>query len=292
VKNAECRTQHERRLVICALHIALCALHGAMAPLFADQPVLAAKSEGTPTDLDPSWLESARHPQTGLLSRSIRPEEAAGYFAILNHARQLPLAELKSAADTFQQERLKVIRRDPDFQFYFRKPDADFPTFADLHRNSEAYHGRLVTLRGHLRRLVSSPAGENAHGLQQLHEAWLYVDGAQQNPVVVVCTELPPNIPTGSDILVDLVSATGYFFKRYGYEDRSGKPRFAPLVLAQRLVWQSRSARSEWLSKGKMFGITLGIGTLVCVWVWLVSRSSRKAGVVGTDYESQSPEST
>ena len=275
MQSAECKLQNERRLVFCTLHFALCTLHFAVTPLVADQPVLAAKSAGTPTDLDPSWLESTKHPQTGLLSRNIRPEEAVGYFAILNHARQLPLAELKSAANTFQAERLAAIRRDPNFRFYFRKSDADFPTFADLHRNPEPYHGRLVTLRGHLRRLISSPAGENPHGLKQLHEAWLYVDGAQQNPVVVVCTELPPSIPTGSDILVDFVSVTGYFFKRYGYEDRSGQPRFAPLILAQRLEWSPRPVRLEWASHETMFGLTIGTAIVVSVGIWLASRSHR-----------------
>ncbi len=241
-------------------------------------------------DLDPSWLESTKHPQTGLLSRNVRPEEAVGYFAILNHARQLPLAELKSAANTFQKERLAAIRRDPNFRFYFRKPDADFPTFADLHRNPEPYHGRLVTLRGHLRRLISSPAGENAHGLQQLHEAWLYVAGAQQNPVVVVCTELSPSIPTGSDILVDFVSVTGYFFKQYGYEDRSGQPRFAPLVLAQRLEWSPRPAGSEWASKRTMFGLTLGTAVVIAVGLWLARRSRRGTGRERPVYDSQSAE--
>ena len=202
----------------------------------------------------------------------------------------MPQAELKSAANQFQAERLAAIRRDPNFRFYFRKPDADFPTFADLHRNPEAYHGRLVTLRGHLRRLISSPAGENPHGLQQLHEAWLYVDGAQQNPVVVVCTELPPGIPTGSDILVDFVSATGYFFKRYGYEDRSGQPRFAPLILAQRLEWAPRPARSGFASKGMMFGLTLGAVVAVGVGVWLVLRSRRETGRGRPVYDSQPSE--
>ncbi|TXT27522.1 MAG: hypothetical protein FD138_2742, partial [Planctomycetota bacterium] len=263
MKSAVCKVKNECKLVFCTLHFALCTLHFAVAPLVTDQRVFAEESSNVATDLDPSWLQPTKHPQTGLLSRSIRPEEATGYFAILNHARQLPLLELKSTAKQFQAERLAVIRRDPDFRPYFRKPDAEFPTFADLFRHPESYHGRLVTFRGHLRRLISSSAGENAHGLQQLHEAWLYVDGAQQNPVVVVCTELPPNIPTGSDILVDFVSATGYFFKRYGYEDRSGQPRFAPLILAQRLEWTPRPQRSELLSSGMMFGLTLGTGLVV-----------------------------
>ena len=290
MQSAECRVQIAKHKSAFILYFALCTLHFAVTPLVADQPVLAAKFAGIPTDLDPSWLESTKHPQTGLLSRNIRPEEAVGYFAILNHARQLPLAELKSAADKFQTERFAAIRRDPNFRFYFRKPDADFPTFADLHRNPEPYHGRLVTLRGHLRRLISSPAGENAHGLQQLHEAWLYVDGAQQNPVVVVCTELPPSIPTGSDILVDFVSVTGYFFKRYGYEDRTGQPRFAPLVLAHRLEWSPRLADSELASKRMMFGITLGTAFMVAVGLWLASRSRRGTGRGRPVYDSQSAE--
>ena len=149
----------------------------------SDEP----QADADATALDPRWLTAAKHPQTGLLSRNIRPEEAAGYFAILNHARQLPLTQLKVAAKTLQQERLAVVKRDPNFRYYFREPNAEFPSFVDVHRNPKTYHGRLVTFRGHLRRLVSYPAGENPHGLQQLHEAWLYVDGAQQNPVVVVC---------------------------------------------------------------------------------------------------------
>ncbi|MFM9962021.1 MAG: hypothetical protein ACKV2Q_12440 [Planctomycetaceae bacterium] len=226
-----------------------------------DEPITSSDA----TALDPHWLEAAKHPQTGLLSRNIRPEEAGGYFAILNHARQLPLMQLKNAAKAFQQERLAVVRRDPNFRYYFREPDAEFPTFVDLHRNPVAYHGRLVTFRGHLRRLVSYPAGENPHGLKQLHEAWLYVDGAQQNPVVVVCSEVPQGITTGSDILVDFVSATGYFFKRYGYEDRAGEPRFAPLILAQRLEWSPPPKRTPVVSNGTLFGLTIAGGLLMLV---------------------------
>ncbi len=234
-----------------------------------------SQTDADATALDPHWLAAAKHPQTGLLSRNIRPEEAAGYFAILNHARQLSLTQLKTTAKTLQQERLAVVKRDPNFRFYFREPNAEFPTFVDVHRNPEAYHGRPVTFRGHLRRLVSYSAGENPHGLQQLHEAWLYVDGAQQNPVVVVCSEVPQGITSGSDILVDFVSATGYFFKRYGYEDRTGEPRFAPLILAQRLEWSPPPKRSGFFSSGMMFGLTAGGGLLMLAMLWLMSRRTR-----------------
>lgn len=236
--------------------------------------------------LDPSWLESARHPQTGLLSRGIRAEESAGYFAILNHARQLPLATLHSAATDFQRERSAIIRRDPHFRFYFQKSPAEFPTFADLFRNPEAYHGRPVTFRGHLRRLISFPAGENPQGLGQLHEAWLYTDGAQQNPVVVVCSELPPNLPVGDDLLVDFVTSTGYFFKRYGYEDRSGQTRFAPLILAQRLEWTPRPAAAPWLSPRMQFGLVVAAALVSAI---VIGRMSRVRRPVRNDGPAQFP---
>ena len=284
--------QSDFRLQICTLHLALCILHLAMPPVVTAQRLEADAAANLTTDLDPSWLESTKHPQTGLLSRSIRPEEAADYFAILNHARQVPLAELKSAASRFQSERFAAIRHDRDFQFYFRKANVEFPTYADLHRNPESSHGRLVTFRGHLRRLISSPAGENAHGLQQLHEAWLYAEGAQQNPIVVVCTELPPKLPAGSDILVDFVTATGYFFKRYGYEDRSGKLRFAPLILAQRLEWHPRPARLELTPPRLLFGLTLGLAAVVFVGIWLASRTRCRTRQVEPVYDPQSREPT
>ena len=266
------------------LEFAICNLQFAILPSAMAQP-LGNEPASSPlaTELDPHWLEAAKHPQTGLLSRNIRPEEAAGYFAILNHARQLPLTQLKAAAKTFQQERLAVVKRDPNFRYYFREPNSEFPTFVDLHRNPEAYHGRLVTFRGHVRRMVSYPAGENPHGLQQLHEAWLYVEGAQQNPVVVVCSEVPQGMKTGPDILIDSVLATGYFFKRYGYEDRTGEPRFAPLILAQRLEWSPPPKRSAVLSSGMWFGLTTVGGLLLLAMLWMLFRRPRAAGPALTE---------
>jgi hypothetical protein len=237
----------------------------------SDQPTGASS-----VDLDPTWLAPTRDPQTGLLSRGVRPEEAPGYFAILNHARQVPLPQLKAAAAKFQNERRAVLKNDPQLRYYFRKPGSAFPTFVDLHQHAETYHGRLVTLRGHARRVLSYPAGENAFGIQQLHEAWLYVEDAQQNPVIVVCTELPPGLPTGSDILIDQVSATGYFFKRFGYEDRAGNSRFAPLILAQRLEWSPKARGRPIVSPGMWFGLIVAVAIGVAGIWWISQRSSRR----------------
>lgn len=257
-----------------------------------DPPVAPAKSQSvanseTPvsTTLDPAWLAAAKHPVTGLVSRGVRPEESEAYFAILNHARQMPLEELKAAARRFEQQRLAEVMRDKEYAFYFREPNTPFPTFVDLYKAPEAYHGQLVTFRGHVRRLISYPPGPNAHGLQQLHEAWLYVDDAQQNPVVAVCSELPPGIPSGSDVVVDHVSVTGYFFKRYGYEDSAGRPRFAPLILAQRLEWIAPEPKRPLLAPATSFVLTVVIGLLLAIVMWrrLGTRRAKHSDIPTSD---------
>lgn len=225
--------------------------------------------------LDPSWLSDVRHPITGLLSRGVRSEESVGYFAILNHARELPSTELKVAAKRFEQERFAAIKSDPNYRFYFRKPNAEFPTFVDLFRNPEVYHGQPVTFRGHVRRIISFAAGKNPYDFLQLHEVWLYPDESQQNPVVVICSHVPDKIPTGPDLLVDFVSVTGYFFKRYGYEDRSGQTRFAPLILAHQLDWSPSKKKVRWLSTTTAFAIPFGVATVIAMICWWNGRQDR-----------------
>lgn len=238
---------------------------------------LSEKSAATPdrTELDPSWLSDVRHPITGLLSRGVRPEEGVGYFAILNHARELSPAELKAAAKRFELERFAAVKNDSNYRLYFRKPNAEFPTFVDLFRNPEAYHGQPVTFRGHVRRIVSFVAGKNRHDFQQLHEVWLYAGESQQNPIVVICSQLPDKIPTGPDLLVDFVSVTGYFFKRYGYEDRSGQTRFAPLILAHQLDWHPPMKRDRWLSKTAVFALPFGAAAIIAMICWWNGRQDR-----------------
>ena len=250
-------------------------------PIAASEELTAKNSGDEPvvdhTQVDPSWLSDVNHPLTGLLSRSVRPEEGIGYYAILNHARELSPQELKDAAKRFERERFAVVKNDRDYRFYFRKPDTEFPTFVDLFRAPAAYHGQPVTFRGHARRIISFAAGENAFGFQQLHEVWLYAGEAQQNPVVIVCSELPKSIPTGTDLLVDFVSVTGYFFKRYGYEDRSGQTRFAPLILAHRLEWNPPPKRLRWLSTTVVFVLPFGAAVVIAIICWRSSRQDRSA---------------
>ena len=104
-------------------------------------------------------------------------------------------------------------------------------TFAQLYRQPASYRGRLVMLQGRLRRAVWQPAPKNEQGLAGYYQTWLQPDDNPADPIVIYALELPPDMPTGSDILVE-VSATGYFFKRWVYE-APGALRVAPVVLAR-----------------------------------------------------------
>ncbi|MCA9014567.1 MAG: hypothetical protein KDA77_04465, partial [Planctomycetaceae bacterium] len=127
----------------------------------------------------------------------IRAEEKALYYYVLKHLRETSLEDQKQAAQFNLQQRrseLKTFKEHPKLQL---------PVFADMFKNSSRYKGRLVTLTGRVRKLIHYPAEENEYGIKTLYEAWLFTDDSQQNPTVVVCTEVPPalkdGLPTGTD---------------------------------------------------------------------------------------------
>lgn len=152
------------------------------------------------------------------------------------------------------------------------------------------YHGKLVTLRGHIRKLISYEAHENPLGIETLYEAWLYPIGAERfeaddprtNPVVVVCTQIPEGMPTG-DRIAEEATITGYVFRLHGYRskiplpDSGGKTKklIAPMILASRIEWKPPSpapAAPFWL-KATILG---GIAAII-VAIFLYSRRDKNA---------------
>ena len=117
-----------------------------------------------------------------------------------------------------------------------------FQTYVDMFQFPEEYHGRLVTLRGHVRHVVSYPGDETLFhdslydGGRALHELWLFTDDSQHNPAVIVTPNLPDDFPVDAEV-IDRVSVTGCFFKRYVYGSQD-TDRIAPLVLAGNIEWQ------------------------------------------------------
>lgn len=150
-------------------------------------------------------------------------------------------AKLKSGAiDEAQYEQAKVslqrrqVMRVGRYRKLRKNPDK-FQTFVDIFQHPDVWHGHLVTLKGHVRHVVSYPSDQTLFGGQMLHELWLFTDDSQHNPAVIVTANLPADFPRDAEV-VDLVSVTGCFFKRYVYGSQD-TDRIAPLILAGQIDW-------------------------------------------------------
>jgi hypothetical protein len=151
-----------------------------------------SRAEAAPAALiDPEVFRPVLVPEGSLISRGIRAGESAAYYRVLDHARRVDPETLRRAAARFLAARQKASGS----AAVRRLPVEEFPVFVDLYENvrrPEVYLGKPVTLRGHLRKLVEMPAGENPYGIQTLYEAWLFTSDSQQHPTVLVMTSVPP----------------------------------------------------------------------------------------------------
>jgi hypothetical protein len=160
-----------------------------------------------------------------------QPTERDPYYAVLQKVRQADLSTMKKAASEFRQQRQFEAFRGK----YKNRPPYDFPDFVDLYDAPALYHGKLVTLQGHLRKLSSFSPDKNPYGIEgQLWEGWLYDPHGQNHPAVIISTSRDETLEEGTELVADHVSVTGYFFKNYGYEGQDAF-RFAPMLIAQRI---------------------------------------------------------
>lgn len=123
-------------------------------------------------------------------------------------------------------KRYKSIRKNPE----------KFQTYVDMYQHPEAWQGDLVTLRGHVRHVVSYPSDDILFPNRTLHELWLFTDDSQHNPAVIVTPNLPNDFPMDAEV-IDYVTVTGCFFKRYVYGSQD-VDRIAPLILASNVTWR------------------------------------------------------
>jgi len=105
------------------------------------------------------------------------------------------------------------------------------PFFTQFWDQPDKMRGKLVTLRLHLRRVLSHEAPENSAGVKRVYEFWGVTDESRGHPYVVITSELPPTIPEGANIAAEAVFC-GYFLKLLGYEASDAK-RGAPLLVGK-----------------------------------------------------------
>ena len=111
-------------------------------------------------------------------------------------------------------------------------------SYGQLFRQSGAYRGRLVTLRGQLRRAERVPMPSNPWGQQYYYQTWLQPVDQPANPIQIYCLELPEGFPLGLKIQEE-VEVTGFYFKRVAYQAQDGL-RTAPTVVAKTVRWFAR----------------------------------------------------
>jgi len=109
-------------------------------------------------------------------------------------------------------------------------------TYAQLLQQPQFYRGKVVTIRGTLRREEVEHPAENALGIEAYHRLMIQPRGGGHWPFVVYCLELPSNFPRG-DNLQTPIEVTGFFFKNWSYAWQDGLG-VAPVVLAREVDWQ------------------------------------------------------
>ncbi|RPI77095.1 MAG: hypothetical protein EHM42_14185 [Planctomycetaceae bacterium] len=143
----------------------------------------------------------------------------------------------------------------------------------------DSWRGQPVTLRGYIRDLAPMEAGENAFGIKTLYQANLFTEDSSQLPWVVVCAEIPENLPRPTARRpTDNVTVTGYFFKLWTYRAETESGRWtAPVLLASRIDWQPAPAgpslAPQWLSVPLALAAA---GVAAALWLRSQNRKTRK----------------
>ena len=205
-------------------------------------------------------------------SRHARALQRAEEFLQKNPDKRAEYNQKRRAADNWRRFRLKKYRE------YLEHNEA-FPVFIDLHNNREkpqVYHGELVTLRGHVWKLLKVPVGPNDYGLDELYEAWLYTDDSQSHPAMIVCTSAPEGMVEefNRSKRLDHITVTGYFFKMIGYIDQEGEALFAPMIVGQRFEWRPRKSAGAPLIPAAYIAVTVIAVALAAFYI--VRRTARK----------------
>ncbi|MCA9022475.1 MAG: hypothetical protein KDA74_20140 [Planctomycetaceae bacterium] len=151
------------------------------------------------------------------------------------------------------------------------------PPFVVVMTESPQYRGKLMTVKGSLKRLQTLPVEENRYGVESLYEGWFFSKDSGTHPWRVLCTQLPPGIPTGND-LADMpdVQITGYYFKKYGYPSAAGKLQTAPLLIARQIRWFPTAKQTAPSSSGAVkyivsLFLVISITLAFLIWRFMVS---------------------
>lgn len=173
---------------------------------------------------------------------------------------------------------LQILHQTP--QAELEKRSEGVVSYGQLFRQSSVYRGRLVTVRGRLRRAQQVPMPGNPWGQRSYYQAWLQPIDQPACPMQVFCLELPEGFPLGLRI-DEQVEITGFYFKRTAYQAQDGL-RTTPTLVARTFRWfpqKEFTGQAESLSGVALVGLLvavalLGIATAVGMY-WRVPSNRR-----------------
>lgn len=190
----------------------------------------------------------------------LRHTDTPAYYGLLHHAGRVPPDRLRAAGAEFVRQRAE---------------QTGLPTFVDMLRNSSAYQGQPVLLRGHILQTQRAAALDNPYGIETIYESSLFIDDSQGNLTTVVFLEKPEGLPIGGE-LVDGVEVAGYFLKLYWYPAGDQQTHKAPLILAHTVTVRPPAVHGPLVPPRIAYPLLLiGFVVLVAI-VWSVQRSDRK----------------
>lgn len=144
-------------------------------------------------------------------SVGVRHDESPVYFSLLKKVSSMSDEEL-------QKDSLQVV------------------SYAILNEHPDDYRGKLIELKGDLRRLTQLPFAGEEGDLTPYYEAWIFTEDSGVEPYRVICTQPDKSFPLKHAYTTPIpVEVTGYFFKKQAYAAQKGLT-VAPLILAGKLT--------------------------------------------------------
>ncbi|MCO6045556.1 hypothetical protein NG895_16715 [Aeoliella sp. ICT_H6.2] len=143
--------------------------------------------------------------------------------------------------------------------------------FVQLVNQPQVYRGRVVSLRGNVRRIESIQPAENDLGIDQLYLVYIQPGRDVLRPFAIYCQELPAGWSTGEEFPGDgRIECNALFFKNKVYDHARGVDlmpvfvarSFAPVSVAAPLVTRNTS-----LPAWQLIALAAGIAAVVVAWI-------------------------
>jgi hypothetical protein len=157
----------------------------------------------------------------------LRPDENDIWFRLMLRAKHTP-------AEQLQKEAISDV------------------TYIQIFKQTSTYRGDLVRFRGIVRRAWRTPTVNNPWGMKDYYAVYIHPLDGPNAPIIAHLQTLPEGFPkvderprNGKDVNYhEVVTVTGYFFKRQAYPGADGTYT-APLLLGNELEWQPTIAQAS-----------------------------------------------